>query len=78
MFKTATLDGKKIAYHESTDFLVQVGKGSKGSYKTRYKIAGNFGQAFLYYQGINIGNGFKKRLYMPLCSKNPTIARAAS
>ena len=75
--KTATLDGKRIAYHDMTEFFVQVGYGSKGSYKNRYRIVGNLGQALLYYKGINIGNGYKKRLYVPSFNK-PILAREAS
>jgi len=69
------LDGKKIAYAEDTEFLVQVGKG-KGSYKTKYRVCGNLPQAVMWYRGINIGNGYKKRLLMPSCSNNPVLARS--
>jgi hypothetical protein len=75
--KTAMLDGKRVAYHDMTEFFVQVGKGSKGSYKTRYKIVGNLSQAVLLYTGINIGNGYKKRLYVPSFNK-ATLAREAA
>lgn len=76
--KTWTLDGKQIAGSSETEFLVQVGKGAKGSYRTRYAFKGNLGQAVMYYNGINIGNGYKKRLLMPSCSKRPVLAKAAS
>jgi hypothetical protein len=66
MLKQATLDGKRIAYTDDTQFWVQIGK-DKSSYKTRYT----------YYRGINIGNGYKKRLYSPSMNK-PTLARALS
>lgn len=46
---------------EETKFLVQVGRGSKGAYRTRYALT-NQGQATFYYNCINIGNGYKKRL----------------
>jgi hypothetical protein len=62
------VDGKKIAYTDETEFLIQVGKG-KSSYKTQYKFVGKLIQAVIYYRGINVGNGFKKRLMMPSCSK---------
>ena len=74
---TATLDGKRIAYSSQTEFLIQVGRGPKGSYKTHYRIVGNLGQAVLYYTSINIGNGFKKRLLVPSFNK-PVLARAFS
>jgi hypothetical protein len=66
------LDGKKVAYSEDTDFLVQIGKG-KGSYKTRWSFKGNLAQAVMYYNGLNVGYGYKKRLLMP-SSKNPVLA----
>jgi hypothetical protein len=73
------LDGKKIAYSSETIFLVQVGKGPKGSYKTRYTVKGSLGQAAFLYVGINIGNGYKKRLVMPSSSRNRgVLARQAS
>ena len=66
------LDGKKVAYSEDTDFLVQIGKG-KGSYKTRWSFKGNLAQAVMYYNGLNVGYGYKKRLLMP-SSKSPVLA----
>ena len=74
--KTATLDGKLIAYSDDTEFLVQVGKG-KSEYTTKYSFRGNLGQACAYYRAINIGNGYKKRLYAPTMNK-PVLARASS
>jgi hypothetical protein len=76
--KVSSLNGKSIAYTEETEFLVQVGRYSKGAYKTRYNIKGNLTQAVLLYNCINIGKGYKKRLHMPACSKNPILAKEAS
>jgi hypothetical protein len=73
---TATLDGKPIAYSNITEFLVQVGKG-RGAYSTRYKFVGDLAQAVFYYRCINIGNGYKKRLFVPSFNK-PTLARYIS
>jgi hypothetical protein len=73
---TATLDGKQIAYSSLTEFLVQVGKG-KGSYKTQYKFTGNLAQAVFYYRSLNIGNGYKKRLFVPTFNK-PVLAKYLS
>lgn len=72
--KTATIDGKDIAYTDETEFLVQVGKHSS-AYKTRYSFVGDLAKAIFWYQGINIGYGYKKRLLMPSCTKNPVIVR---
>ena len=76
-FNHATLNGKTIAYGASTDFLVQIGKG-KSAYKTKWAFTGNLGQAVLYYNGLNIGNGYKKRLLMPSCGRKPVLARQFS
>ena len=75
--KTVNIDGKDYAYSSKTVFAVEVGKGERGEYKPRYSFEGNPAQAILYYNGINIGNGYKKRLRM-LCGKPITIARAFS
>ena len=63
-FKTFILDEIEYQYNEFTVFEIQVGKGPKGSYKPRYTITGNWSQAWMYYRGINIGHGYKKRLQM--------------
>lgn len=74
--KTATLDGKRIAYTDNTTFLVQVGRG-KSAYATRYSFTGNLARAVMHYNAINIGNGYKKRLVMPDAMR-PVLARAFS
>lgn len=71
------LDGKEVAYHEGTEFLVQIGRYQKGSYKTRYRFVGDLVQAVRWYNGVNIGNGYKKRLISPSLNK-PLLARAWS
>ena len=73
---TIELNGKKIAYSSETDFLVQVGKG-RGAYKTKYSFKGTLPQALFYYSGINVGNGYKKRLFIPSFNK-PTLAKVLS
>ena len=79
MYHEATLNGKRIAYTDFTVFHVQVGKGSKGGYKDRYTFVGprSFEQAVGYYNGINIGRGYKKLLCVPAFNK-PFLAREAS
>lgn len=74
--KTATLDGKTIAYTDQTEFLVEVGR-NQGAYQTRYSFIGNLAQAVFYFNCINIGNGYKKRLRAPSFNK-PVLARAFS
>lgn len=71
------LDDKMIAYHSESVFLIQTGKGKKGGYRTKYQIVGNLPQAIMLYKGINIGNGYKKRLVCETFNK-PLIARAWS
>lgn len=71
------LDGKKVAYHSETEFLVQLGRYAKGSYSTRYRIIGNLAQAVGWYNSINIGRGYKKRLIAPSFNR-PLLARAWS
>lgn len=75
--KTATLDGKPIAYTDRTVFAVQVGHGPKGSYFNRYSIVGDLARAVFWYNGINVGNGYKKRLVMVGANK-PVLARQFS
>lgn len=72
-----TLNGKQIAWSSETNFLVQVGRGAKGGYATRYSFKGDLGKAIFYYESINIGNGYKKRLLMP-SSPRPVLAKERS
>jgi len=73
---TQELNGKKITYTSETVFEVQVGKDSS-AYTTQYSITGNLGQAVMYFNGINIGNGYKKRLRCQSFNK-PVLARQFS
>ena len=73
-FSTFTLDGKKIIFHCDALVEVQIGKG-KSSYKTKYTFEPhNFPSAVFHYNGINIGNGYKKRLVCWSLNK-PILAR---
>jgi hypothetical protein len=74
--KTATLDGKRIAYTDDTEFLVQIGRG-RSAYETKYQFKGEIGRAVFYYNAINIGRGYKKRLIMPDAIR-PVLARELS
>jgi len=65
------------AFHSDTQFLVQVGFGPKGAYKTKYSFIGDLQQAIMYYNCINIGRGYKKRLLAPSMNR-PLLARAFS
>jgi hypothetical protein len=74
--KQYELDGRKIAVMGHEKFLVQVGRGPKGSYKTQYTFD-NLPQAVKYYACINIGRGYKKRLVCFEFGK-PVLARMFS
>lgn len=71
--KTVTLDGKRLAYTNQTEFLVQVGK-NRGAYRTRYRFVGDIHAAAKYYRAINVAYGYKKRLVMP-SAKHPVLAK---
>lgn len=71
--KTVTLDGKKLAYTNQTEFLVQVGK-NRGAYRTRYRFVGDIYAAAQHYRAINVAYGYKKRLVMP-SAKHPVLAK---
>lgn len=72
----ATLNDKPVAYTDQTEFLVQIGK-DRGGYRTKYKFVGKLGTAVAYYNAVNIGRGYKKRLIAPGMNK-PVLARAFS
>jgi hypothetical protein len=61
---TQDLDGQMVAYSSETNFFVDIGKGSKGGYKSLHVVKGNLSCAVGWYSAINIGNGYKKRLRM--------------
>jgi len=71
--KYITIDGKRMAYTSMTEFLVQVGK-NRSAYRTRYRFVGDIHKAAAHYRAVNVGHGYKKRLYAP-SMKVPTIAK---
>lgn len=71
--KVVTFNGEPIAYTNKTMFLVQVANKG-GTYKTRYSFEGDIHQALFYFKGINVGRGYKKRLYVPSFNQ-PLLAR---
>lgn len=75
--KTNELDGKRIAYSSETTFYVQSGRGRKSTYRNRMAFKGNLPQAVLWYNSLNIGNGYKKRL-VSWDLNRPVLARAFS
>lgn len=62
------LNGKKVAYHSETVFLVQSGY-RKGKYKTRCSFVGNLAHAVMHYNMLNVHSGYKKRLVAPSMNK---------
>lgn len=61
---TANFNGKPIAFSSETVFTVEVGRHVKGAYKRRYSIKADLAKAVFYFNCINIGCGYKKRLMM--------------
>jgi hypothetical protein len=74
---SCTVNGKGIAYSSETIFLVQVGK-NRSAYWNRFAFKGELHRALQHFDAINVSYGYKKRLLMPSCSKNPVIARQFS
>lgn len=71
------LDGKKVIFHSESKIEIQIGKG-KSRYRSRHTFSPDkFGSAVMIYNGINIGNGFKKRLVCFTLNK-PVLARRIS
>jgi hypothetical protein len=76
-FLTFELDGRSIAFHKTSQIEIQVGRG-KNAYKTSLSFnAKDFGRAVMYYNSINIGKGYKKRLICKTLNK-PLLARTIS
>lgn len=75
--KESVIDGRRLAYTNQTEFLVQIGRG-KGSYKTKERHIGNLVGAVIAYRGLNVHSGYKKRLLMPSAAPHPVIAREIS
>lgn len=73
---TVNIDGKDYTYSQGDLWNVEVGKGS-GSYRTKYALA-TPNQAIFYFNAINIGRGFKKRLTLEQGGRKVRIARVAS
>ena len=71
------IDGKDWSYSAEDFWIVEVGKGPKGGYQSRYR-ADTPHRGMWYYSGINIGNGYKKRLSLITGGKKVTVARSAS
>lgn len=63
-----------IAYHSGTEFVIQVGKGKKGSYSKFGSVFGDYQLAINIYNAINPPVGHKKRLLMP-SSPKPVVRR---
>lgn len=60
---TWMLNGKTLHGTTASKFQVQIGK-DKSKYENMYVFTGQFSVAVSYYNSINIGNGYKKRLLL--------------
>lgn len=74
--KTNILNGKRIVYTSETTFFVQIARQNK-TYRTKYSFKGSLGLAVRWYNHINLGNGYKKRIYCPSMN-NKVLARQVS
>ncbi len=63
--KTDFVNGHRICYTGETVFQVEIIGNEYSDWTVKYKIAGDVGRAVMMYKGINIGNGYGKRLVMP-------------
>lgn len=72
--KENVLNGKPIAYCYDTVFEVHLGKGKSAYNKGKWTFKGSLAQAVHYYNSLNIGNGYKKRLVAYSLNK-PILAR---
>ena len=77
--KTVNIDGKDYTYSEGDTWSVEVGRWEKGSYRGRYSLE-TPQKAMWYFNAINIGRGYKKRLSLVRAEsgKRVTVARQAS
>ena len=77
--KTINIDGKDYTYSEGDTWSVEVGRWEKGAYRGRYSLDTPH-QAMRYFNAINIGKGYKKRLSLVRAEngKRVTVARQAS
>lgn len=60
---TWMLDGKELHGTTESKFKVQIGK-DKSKYENMYVFIGQFHVAVSYYNSVNIGHGYKKRLLL--------------
>jgi hypothetical protein len=74
--RTIELNGRMVGFTNQSVFEVQVGRW-KSAYKTRYTFTGDLWRATRYFNCINIGRGYKKRIICRSFNK-PVIARAFS
>ena len=75
-YKSVTFNGELLEFNNRTVFMVQLGKDSS-SYKTKWTFTGDFANALFYYKSLNIGRGYKKRLFAPSLHKK-ILARSFS
>jgi hypothetical protein len=72
---TKELNNQTVSYDQNTVFKVQIGK-KKSAYKDKYKFFGDLTKAVFYYDCINIGKGFKKRLIIDKQRKPLLVERS--
>jgi hypothetical protein len=65
--------GRLLLEESISMYTVEIGRYTKGSYKVRWRFD-NETQAVMYFNGINVGRGYKKRIR----KDGKTIARVFS
>jgi hypothetical protein len=75
--KTFELDGKKYPYDDNTKFRTEVGRGD-GPYNDIRYTCPTPQQAWMWYSGVNIGNGYKKRFVMIRGAKRTILNKVTS
>lgn len=74
---TGILWGKHFCWSVLSKFAVEIGRGSKGAYKTRL-LTNSAIHGVGYYQSVNIGLGYKKRLVQIDGTQRKILARCRS
>ena len=70
-YKENILNDKTIGYFDTTEFLIQIGRG-KSAYRTRYKVVGNLAQAVHPFQWVERRLRLQKASFRPILHKaNP-------
>lgn len=76
--KTFELDGVVRRYNETTNWQVMLRAPGATGFKTEYNITSGPTRAVLWYNGINIGRGYAKKLVQVDGRKRTVLAEDTS